>query len=160
MTPTTRPVHTCGGCDVTWLGIAMCHCSVCHVTFGAITSFDRHRKGGDCQLPASIGLYFNETRKAWSEPFSWARDDGRDTEERVEDIIAAFNNAPPEQRGKTRRPTDEERAADHKAAAEGTLPRRTINIHADHSPDHHPDTAFLGWLSFGDIEDGGWIGPE
>ncbi|MEV6633897.1 hypothetical protein AB0M54_24410 [Actinoplanes sp. NPDC051470] len=32
------------------------HCGACHVTFGAITSFDRHRRGGECIDPREIGL--------------------------------------------------------------------------------------------------------
>jgi hypothetical protein len=129
-----------------------------------------------------MGLRYNQHRRIWSEPFSWQRDDNRETGERLEDLMAAFRNARPDHRGKTKRPTDEERAADQAAADAGTLPRRTINIHAEPTitcnrvglhnrcPHHNggwanhdraePDHTFLGWLSFGDVEDGGWIGPE
>lgn len=33
-----------------------CHCSVCHHTFGTVSSFDKHRKSGECVDPAAIGL--------------------------------------------------------------------------------------------------------
>lgn len=32
------------------------HCSACHHTFGGITAFDRHRRGGECLDPLAIGL--------------------------------------------------------------------------------------------------------
>lgn len=31
------------------------HCSVCHITFGGITGFDRHRRDGQCLTPEAIG---------------------------------------------------------------------------------------------------------
>jgi hypothetical protein len=34
----------------------MAHCGACHRTFGGITGFDRHRKGGVCNEPTSVGL--------------------------------------------------------------------------------------------------------
>lgn len=33
-----------------------CHCTVCHCTFGTVSSFDKHRKHGACLDPESIGL--------------------------------------------------------------------------------------------------------
>ena len=35
---------------------AQAHCGVCHRTFGGVGNFDRHRKGGTCTAPESIGL--------------------------------------------------------------------------------------------------------
>lgn len=32
------------------------HCGVCHVTFGGVRAFDVHRRGGECALPASLGM--------------------------------------------------------------------------------------------------------
>lgn len=68
-----RLLNTCGGCANTWAGLAMCHCATCHQTFGGIRSFDRHRTGGVCHEPTSLGFYYNESRRCWSEPYSWAR---------------------------------------------------------------------------------------
>ncbi|MCW2768527.1 MAG: hypothetical protein JWO11_4486 [Nocardioides sp.] len=30
------------------------HCSACHRTFGSVTGFDRHRRGGVCANPATL----------------------------------------------------------------------------------------------------------
>ena len=30
------------------------HCGNCHVTFGSVSGFDRHRRGGECLDPATI----------------------------------------------------------------------------------------------------------
>ena len=30
------------------------HCAVCHETFGSVSGFDRHRRGGECVDPATI----------------------------------------------------------------------------------------------------------
>jgi hypothetical protein len=32
------------------------HCGSCHVTFGGITGFDRHRRGGECLNPRGLGF--------------------------------------------------------------------------------------------------------
>jgi hypothetical protein len=42
------------------------HCSVCHVTLGGPWAFDRHRRGGECVDPASLGLV--ERAGVWREP--------------------------------------------------------------------------------------------
>jgi hypothetical protein len=35
------------------------HCAAegCHITFGSVTGFDRHRRGGQCLYPAGIGMH-------------------------------------------------------------------------------------------------------
>jgi hypothetical protein len=33
------------------------HCSACHVTFGGITGFDRHRRGGECIAPSGLDMH-------------------------------------------------------------------------------------------------------
>lgn len=105
--PDARTKYTCGGCTNTWTGLAQCHCSACHNTFGGISNFDRHRYNGECRRPEDIGLAIG-ARGVWSEPFSWQREG--DTDERVADLLAAFAHA--EERGVTRRPdpppTDDE----------------------------------------------------
>lgn len=55
--PANEPVlpHSCK-CGRRWSGLSTCHCSVCHVTFGGYTNFDRHRNNGKCLTPESIGL--------------------------------------------------------------------------------------------------------
>jgi hypothetical protein len=58
----------CGGCDNTWTGLSMAHCTVCHQTFTAVTGFDLHRRRGQCRKPESIGLVYNPVRRAWSRP--------------------------------------------------------------------------------------------
>lgn len=35
------------------------HCGACHVTFGGVTGFDRHRRDGQCLTPAEIGYADN-----------------------------------------------------------------------------------------------------
>ena len=42
------------------------HCPTCHTTFGGITGFDAHRKGGLCLDPAAKG--YVETRGIWRLP--------------------------------------------------------------------------------------------
>jgi hypothetical protein len=32
------------------------HCGACHVTFGSVSGFDRHRRGGECLDPAGLGF--------------------------------------------------------------------------------------------------------
>lgn len=50
---------TCGGCSNIWTGVNRAHCSACHYTFGGMTSFDAHRKGGKCTHPSQLGLTDN-----------------------------------------------------------------------------------------------------
>lgn len=44
----------CDGCEVPTP--AQCHCTVCHNTFGTVSSFDKHRRNGECINPLRIGL--------------------------------------------------------------------------------------------------------
>lgn len=53
--PSTLP-HRCGRCESRWAGNSTCHCGSCHVTFSGVTTFDRHRRNGQCLNPYSIGL--------------------------------------------------------------------------------------------------------
>jgi hypothetical protein len=53
--------HNCGA---KWTGLKRSHCSACHVTFGGVASFDRHRQVGSrmgrkCLTPESLGLVDN-----------------------------------------------------------------------------------------------------
>jgi hypothetical protein len=48
--------HHCNGCANRWNGFDTCHCVGCHLTFIGTAAFDRHRRGGECQPPASVGL--------------------------------------------------------------------------------------------------------
>lgn len=42
------------------------HCAAdgCHRTFGGITGFDRHRRGGECLDPAGLGMH-PDRRGVW-----------------------------------------------------------------------------------------------
>lgn len=40
------------------------HCSACHTTFGGITGFDRHRRGGQCHDPALLEMH-RDSRGVW-----------------------------------------------------------------------------------------------
>lgn len=33
------------------------HCSSCHVTFGSVSGFDRHRRGGECVDPRQLAMH-------------------------------------------------------------------------------------------------------
>lgn len=35
----------------------MAHCGACHRTFGGITGFDDHRKGGRCNDPVEVNMH-------------------------------------------------------------------------------------------------------
>lgn len=47
---------------------AQAHCRGCHRTFGSVSGFDRHRRGGACLDPAGLGMV--ETRGVWRTPMS------------------------------------------------------------------------------------------
>lgn len=47
------------------------HCGACHRTFGGVTGFDEHRRGGQCSDPATIGL--EERRGDPEQPGIWRR---------------------------------------------------------------------------------------
>ena len=42
------------------------HCGACHRTLGSVTEFDRHRRGGACIDPQTLGLV--EARQVWASP--------------------------------------------------------------------------------------------
>lgn len=33
------------------------HCGACHVTYGSVTGFDRHRRNGECLNPADLAMH-------------------------------------------------------------------------------------------------------
>lgn len=46
---------THGACGKSWQGGERSgHCSGCHRTFYGLTTFDRHRKGGECRYPGDL----------------------------------------------------------------------------------------------------------
>jgi hypothetical protein len=53
----------CSRCPSTWTGSNIAHCSVCHRTFSAVSTFDRHRTGNvgtrRCLPPEEVGLLPN-----------------------------------------------------------------------------------------------------
>jgi hypothetical protein len=55
-------------CGARWSGIGTCHCGSCCVTFVGIGAFDRHRRGGQCANPTSIGMTVAPSRAytAWT----------------------------------------------------------------------------------------------
>lgn len=60
-------------CGSRWTGHNRSHCSACHVTFGGVASFDKHRQigratGKSCQPPQSIGLR-NNGNDVWVSTF-------------------------------------------------------------------------------------------
>lgn len=144
----THP-HTCGGCTNTWTGLAQAHCSVCHQTFGGVTSFDRHRLDGACRHPSTIGLTVG-TRGVWSEPFSWQRPTDN-PDEPLEHVLHAYQ-------------TVETRSiyADPTTIKTTIVPAglcRHGNV-ADICADCRNDTDDLtNWLHHGHEDDGDWTPP-
>lgn len=56
-------------CGTRWSGTSTCHCGACHrYTFVGIGAFDRHRKGGACAEPSSVGMVLAPGRAydAWA----------------------------------------------------------------------------------------------
>lgn len=53
-----RPAQAIGTncCDAWWTGLSAGHCSVCGHTFTSVSGFDKHRRGGRCLDPATVGL--------------------------------------------------------------------------------------------------------
>jgi hypothetical protein len=47
-------IASCGGCPARWTGILIAHCGSCHVSFGAPTWFDKHRRLDRCLDPIDI----------------------------------------------------------------------------------------------------------
>ena len=65
---------------------AHCAAAGCHRTFGSVTEFDRHRRGGRCLDPTGLGLV--EARQVWASP-----------ERHQRDVVAATNLARLRSRG-------------------------------------------------------------
>jgi hypothetical protein len=40
------------------------HCSACHETFGAVSGFDRHRRGGECLDVRTLAMH-RDGRGVW-----------------------------------------------------------------------------------------------
>lgn len=55
---------TCSGCDKTWSGLKMAHCSQCHETFSTVGNFDKHRVshggGTKCVRPEDCDMIQNQ----------------------------------------------------------------------------------------------------
>ena len=45
------------------------HCPSCHRTFGGVTGFDRHRRGGGC-VGDPAGLGYELVKGVWRQPMS------------------------------------------------------------------------------------------
>lgn len=66
-------------CGSTWTGYNRAHCGACHVTFGGVASFDRHRQvgtkiGRKCSTPESLGLE-NNGNNVWVAKYGTADGD-------------------------------------------------------------------------------------
>ena len=61
--------HSCR-CGARWAGVSAAHCAAegCHRTFTGVNGFDRHRIGGTCTDPATLGMRIAEGRayEAWT----------------------------------------------------------------------------------------------
>lgn len=66
---------------------AQAHCGACHRTFGGVSGFDRHRRGGLCLSPAEIG-YADNGRGVFREPLTDSR------RKRLADLRGADGDAP------------------------------------------------------------------
>ncbi len=57
-------------CGARWSGTGTTHCGACCTTFVGIGAFDRHRRGGQCANPATIGMVTAPGRayEAWTSP--------------------------------------------------------------------------------------------
>jgi len=53
---TSGTVATCGRCAARWTAARAAHCAGCHRTFSTVGGFDRHRRGGACLDPTTVGL--------------------------------------------------------------------------------------------------------
>jgi hypothetical protein len=69
-------MNTCGGCTATWAALHAAHCGACHETFTTPSNFDRHRKDGQCQPPANVGLVASDRggTQMWHQPGAPAAD--------------------------------------------------------------------------------------
>lgn len=71
-TPQRASLTAACRCGTRWSGERAAHCAAagCHQTFTTVGNFDRHRRGGTCHDPATIGLT-ERTRSGytlWSQP--------------------------------------------------------------------------------------------
>lgn len=65
----------CRKCSAEWAGLAVAHYSVCHQSFSAVSSFDKHRAGskdgtfsqGECSDPMLRGMVRNR-HGYWGQP--------------------------------------------------------------------------------------------
>jgi len=48
---------------------AQAHCGACHLTFGGVRNFDRHRDNGKCLKPEALGLE-EDPRNVWRTPMT------------------------------------------------------------------------------------------
>lgn len=64
--------HSCGRCGSRWGGNNTAHCAAkgCCKTFSGISTFDRHRRNGECLDPASLGMSLLASRPypCWGYP--------------------------------------------------------------------------------------------
>lgn len=63
---------------------SQCHCGACHITFGGLSGFDRHRRDGQCLTPEAIG-YVRDPRGVYRAPI---------TDEQRQRLAALRGNAP------------------------------------------------------------------
>lgn len=64
-------------CNAWWTGIAAAHCSGCHLTFTSVSGFTLHRKGGNCSVPADLGMVLADRKyPAWAMPGTWSGPEG------------------------------------------------------------------------------------
>lgn len=57
------PDGHCARCDARWASAALNHCPSCHLAFGSVDAFDRHRKAGGCIREADFGKPFGKTQR-------------------------------------------------------------------------------------------------
>jgi hypothetical protein len=65
---------THGACQQWWTGTERSHAGCCHRTFSSLSAFDRHRKGGRCNDPATVGLVARQM--PYGLLWSWPGPDG------------------------------------------------------------------------------------
>lgn len=63
-----------GQCGKWWTGAERSHASCCHETFSSLSAFDAHRRGGQCNDPASVGLVARE--KPFGRLWGWPAPEG------------------------------------------------------------------------------------
>lgn len=63
-----RPIGSKCGPDCKRPSQTQAHCTVCHVTFGGVSGFDRHHGDRDCLSPTDLGMV--ERDGVWRTPMS------------------------------------------------------------------------------------------